>query len=192
MNKLEKIAQILGITLSSNVVEENLSAEGKLADGTVIKTEADGFVVGAAVMVVLEDGSEVPAAAGEHILENGDIIVVDEAGVIMEVKTPEGTVEGPEGAQEEEMSNDNPEGDESSDEPVAFTLSEEDYNSLVERIAKLEEVLLGAVEALSKTNSELNEKVEKLSAEPAAQPIKTRKPVVEENALAGIKLPKRK
>jgi hypothetical protein len=51
---------------------------------------------------------------------------------------------------------------------------------------------LASVEALSKTNKELNEKVEALSAQPAAQPIKTRKPVVEENALAAIKLPKRK
>jgi nucleoside-triphosphatase THEP1 len=180
MNKLQKIAEILGLTLSSNEVVETLSAEGKLADGTVIKTEADGFVVGATVMVVLEDGSEVPAAAGEHILEDGNIIVVDEAGVIMEVKTPEGKVEGPEAPVEEEMADE-----------ATFTLSEEDYNALVERIAKLEEVLLGAVEALNNTNKELVEKVETLSAAPGAAPVKTRKPIKEENALAGLKLPKR-
>jgi hypothetical protein len=63
---------------------------------------------------------------------------------------------------------------------------------MMKRIEKLEEVLLGAVESLSNTNKDLNEKVEALSAQPAAQPIKTRKPVVEENALATIKLPKRK
>jgi|LauGreDrversion4_2_1035121.scaffolds.fasta_scaffold110886_4 nucleoside-triphosphatase THEP1 len=182
--KLQKIAAILGITLSNDVVEENLSAEAKLMDGTVVKTEADGFIVGATVMVVLEDGAEVPAAAGEHVLEDGTIIVVDEAGVIMEVKP-----KAEEPAEEEELSDDK---EEENDEPVAFALSEEDYNALVERIAKLEEVLLGAVEALSNTNKELNEKVEALSAQPAAQPIKTRKPVVEENALAAIKLPKRK
>jgi hypothetical protein len=183
MNKLQKIAEILGLTLSSNVVveDEKLSAEGKLADGTVIKTEADGFVVGATVMVVLEDGSEVPASAGEHILENGDIIIVDEAGVIMEVKTAEGKVEGPEApVAPEEMADE-----------AKFNLSEEDYNALIERIAALEEVLLGAVEALSNTNKELVEKVETLSAAPGAAPVKTRKPVKEENALVGLKLPKR-
>jgi type II secretory pathway component PulC len=182
MNKLQKIAEILGLTLSSNVVEENLSADGKLADGTVIKTEADGFVVGATVMVVLEDGSEVPAAAGEHILEDGNIIVVDEAGVIMEVK-PKAEEPAEEEAPAAEELND--------DAPVAFSLSEEDYNALIERIAKLEEVLLGAVEALSNTNKELVEKVETLSAAPGAAPVKTRKPVKEENALVGLKLPKR-
>lgn len=188
MNKLEKIASILGITLSSNVVEENLAAESKLMDGTRIFTEADAFIVGSAVQIETEEGM-IPAPAGEHQMEDGNIIVVDEAGVIVEIKTPEAEEE----EEQEELSDDKPEDEEEgSDEPAAFALSEEDYNSLVERIAKLEEVLLGAVEALNNTNKELNEKVEKLSAEPAAQPIKTRKPVVEENALATIKLPKRK
>ena len=55
--KLTKIASILGITLSSSeVVDENLSIEAKLMDGTMIYTEADGFSVGATVMVVAEDG----------------------------------------------------------------------------------------------------------------------------------------
>lgn len=185
-NKLEKIAQILGITLSSNVVEETLAAESKLMDGTRIFTEADAFVVGSAVQIETEEGM-IPAPAGEHTMEDGNIIYVDEAGVIVEIKSPEAEEE-----EQEELADDKPEDEEEgSDEPAAFSLSEEDYNSLVERIAKLEDVLLGAVEALNKTNSELNEKVEKLSAEPAGSPIKTRKPLKEENALAGLKLPKR-
>jgi hypothetical protein len=182
--KLQKIAAILGITLSNDVVE-TLAAESKLMDGTRIFTEADAFIVGSAVQIETEEGM-IPAPAGEHQMEDGNIIVVDEAGVIVEIKVPES-----EEVEDEELS-DEPGEEEEGDEPVAFTLSEEDYNALVERIAKLEEVLLGAVEALSNTNKELTEKVEALSAQPAAQPIKTRKPVVEENALAALKLPKRK
>jgi hypothetical protein len=182
--KLQKIAAILGITLSNDVVEETLAAESKLMDGTRIFTEADAFIVGSAVQIETEEGM-IPAPAGEHQMEDGNIIVVDEAGVIVEIKVPKAE----EPAEEEELSDDK---EEENDEPVAFALSEEDYNALVERINKLEEVLLGAVEALSNTNKELNEKVEALSAQPAAQPIKTRKPVVEENALAALKLPKRK
>lgn len=178
MNKLQKIAEILGLTLSSNVVEENLAAEGKLMDGTRIFTEADGFVVGAVVQVETAEGM-VLAPAGEHTLEDGNIIEVDENGVILEIKAPE-PAEEPAPVAAEEMNDEKP-----------FALSEQDFNALVERIAKLEEVLLGAVESLSKTNKELIEKVETLSAEPAAQPVRTRRPVVEENALAGLKLPKR-
>jgi hypothetical protein len=183
--KLQKIAAILGITLSNDVVE-TLAAESKLMDGTRIFTEADAFIVGSAVQIETEEGM-IPAPAGEHQMEDGNIIVVDEAGVIVEIKVPE-----TEEVEDEELSDEPGEEEEESDEPVAFALSEEDYNALVERINKLEEVLLGAVEALSNTNKELNEKVEALNAAPAAQPIKTRKPVVEENALAALKLPKRK
>jgi len=186
MNKLEKIAQILGITLSSNVVEETLAAEAKLIDGTVIKTEGDAFVVGAAVIIVAADGTEAPAMAGEYELEDNSYIVCDDMGVITEVKPAEAAVEPVD-------PNVDPAAEElNEDEPVAFTLSEEDYNALIERVSKLEEVLLGAVEALNNTNKELVEKVETLSAQPAAQPIKTKRPVTEENALAALKLPKRK
>ena len=187
MNKLQKIAEILGLTLSSNEVVETLAAEAKLIDGTVIKTEADGFVVGAAVIVVAADGTEAPAMAGEYELEDNSYIVVDDMGVITEVKPAEAAVEPVDPNAAPEVA-----AEEMSDDEVKFNLSEEDYNTLLERISKLEEVLLGAVESLSKTNKELNEKVEKLSAQPAAEPVKTRKPVVEENALASLKLPRKK
>jgi hypothetical protein len=183
--KLQKIASILGITLSSNVVEETLAAESKLMDGTRIFTEADAFVVGSAVQIETEEGM-MPAPAGEHQMEDGNIIVVDEAGVIVEIKTPEAEeVEEQEELAEEEV-------EEEVIEEEKFAFGKKDYDEMMERIQKLEEVLLASVEALSNTNKELNEKVEALSAQPAAQPIKTRKPVVEENALAAIKLPKRK
>jgi hypothetical protein len=182
--KLQKIAAILGITLSNDVVE-TLAAESKLMDGTRIFTEADAFIVGSAVQIETEEGM-IPAPAGEHQMEDGNIIVVDEAGVIVEIKVPETEeVEDEELAEEEVV-------EEEEIEEEKFAFGKKDYDEMMERIQKLEEVLLGAVEALNKTNKELNEKVEALNATPAAQPIKTRKPVVEENALAALKLPKRK
>ena len=93
-SKLERIASILGITLSSNVVEETLAAESKLMDGTRIFTDADAFVVGSAVQVETAEGM-VPAPQGEHQMEDGNIIVVDEAGVILEIKAPEVEEEEP-------------------------------------------------------------------------------------------------
>lgn len=180
MNKLQKIAEILGLTLSSsNEVVETLAAESKLMDGTRIFTEADAFVVGSAVQIETEEGM-MPAPMGEHTMEDGNIIVVDEAGVIVEIKMPEAEDENPVPPVEEDLADE-----------ATFSLKEEDYNALIERIAKLEEVLLGAVEALNATNKELVEKVETLSAAPGAAPVKTRKPIKEENALAGLKLPKR-
>jgi hypothetical protein len=182
MNKLQKIAQILGLTLSSEEVVETLAAEGKLMDGTRIFTDADAFVVGSAVQIETEEGM-MPAPMGEHTLEDGNIIVVDEAGVITEIKTPEAEEEEPveeDLAEEEEVV-----------EEETFSFGKKDYDEMMVRIQKLEEVLLASVEALSKTNKELVEKVETLSAAPGAAPVKTRKPIKEENALAGLKLPKR-
>jgi hypothetical protein len=179
-SKLERIAAILGLTLNATVVEETLSAEMMTKDGAKLYTEAEGFVVGSAVMVVAEDGSMVPAMAGEVEVEDGSIFVMDEAGIILEIKAPEAPEEVAPEVAAEEMADE-----------TSFALSEEDYNALIERIAKLEEVLLGAVEALNATNKELVEKVETLSAAPGAAPVKTRKPIKEENALAGLKLPKR-
>ena len=60
-------------------------SEGLLADGTT-KVMAESFEVGQAVFVVAEDGSQVPAPAGEHTLQSGATIVVDDAGMITEVK----------------------------------------------------------------------------------------------------------
>ena len=185
MNKLEKIAQILGLSLS----KVELSAEAKLQDGTIIKTEGDAFVVGAVVTVPDENGVYGAPEPGTLTMEDGSEIVVDAAGTITEVKPAEaatGNEPGTPQGMTEEL-NDEPA------EPAAepFALSEEVYNELLERITKLEEVLLASVEKLSETNKDLNEKVEKLSASPAAEPIKKRIPVVEENALAGLKLPKK-
>lgn len=71
----------------SEETEVKLSEE-LLADGTT-KVMAESFEVGQAVFVIAEDGSQVPAPAGEHTLQSGATIVVDEAGIITEVKEVE-------------------------------------------------------------------------------------------------------
>lgn len=192
-DKLSKIAQILGLAMSSNSEVIELSTEAKLQDGTMIYTEADAFVVGAVVEVVAEDGSKSLAPVGEHILEDGSAVVVDEAGIILEVK-PAMEDEASDEAEvivEEEMSEEVSEEEVIENEVKEFMVSEEEYSALLDRVAQLEEVLLGAVEALNSSNKTLTETVEKLSAQPAAEPIKRKIPVKENNALAGLKLGKK-
>lgn len=61
--------------------------DAKVGD-LIIRVEGDDFTVGATVLIVTEDGV-IPASpdlAGEHTLEDGRVIVLDEAGVIVEVK----------------------------------------------------------------------------------------------------------
>lgn len=190
MNKIERIAQILGITLSSNETEVKL-AEATLENGTVIYTESEVFEVGSVVTVAGEDDVMVPVGAGEHVINDGTIIVTDEAGVITEVKVTE---EPAEEQEEEELSDEGKEGEE---EKVYAEVSPEEKTAIVAevmqilepRIAALEEALLKSVEALNSTNKKLTEQVETLSAQPAAEALKPKYkvPTQEENALAAYK-----
>ena len=59
----------------------------KLKDGTIIRIKGNDIVPGNEVYIVSEDG-EIKLLAGEYTLENDIIIVVDDNGVITEVKEP--------------------------------------------------------------------------------------------------------
>jgi hypothetical protein len=65
------------------------------------KVKIDKLEVGGKVMIVDEMGNEQIAPAGEHELADGIMIVLDEAGMILEVKVPE--VEQPEVEVEEDL-----------------------------------------------------------------------------------------
>jgi len=67
-------------------------AEYVLASG--VKVLVDKLEVGGKVTLLDENGNEAPAPAGEHTLADGSVIVLDETGTILEIKTPE--VEAPE------------------------------------------------------------------------------------------------
>ena len=69
-------------------------AEYVLASG--VKVMVDKLEVGGKVTLLDEAGNEVPAPAGEHILADGSVIVLDETGTILEIKVPEVEVEAPE------------------------------------------------------------------------------------------------
>ncbi len=65
-------------------------AEYTLDNGTRISVEGD-LAVGSPVYVVMEDGALEQAPAGEHTLEDGTTIFVDEEGLINEVRSAETT-----------------------------------------------------------------------------------------------------
>ena len=77
----------IGLKLSEEQAIEFM-AEGKLADGTIVKTPSASFEVGAEVYVVGENGDAL-APAGEHTLEDGTVIVVGDDGKIAEIKEVE-------------------------------------------------------------------------------------------------------
>lgn len=66
--------------------DEQKFVDTLLADGqTAVKIEPE-LASGATVSIIDADGNATPAPAGEHALADGTVIIVDESGVITEVK----------------------------------------------------------------------------------------------------------
>jgi len=61
-----------------------------LVDGT--KVEAEVFEAGANVFLIGGDGEQIAAPVGEHKLEDGRILVIEEEGIIKELKAEEPTI----------------------------------------------------------------------------------------------------
>jgi hypothetical protein len=79
-------AKSVGIALAEEV---KLEVEGKLMDGTSVFTSAETFAVGSDVYTKDEAGNNVPAMAGEYVMEDGTTIVVGEDGMVAEIKQQE-------------------------------------------------------------------------------------------------------
>jgi len=167
---LDRIMVKLGINEPVAVELEQVKTE----DGQAI-FEADTFAVGEAVFIVTEDG-KIPAPAGEFALEDGNIVEVDENGVIVEIAKKEAEVAEEEVVEEVEAQNDimkeeikEEMGMKPKKTVKSKTEMEESYFSA--QIKELEakfEARLSALEAekvaLSAVNAELEER---LSSEPA-------------------------
>jgi hypothetical protein len=129
----------------------------KLENGTVL--EADKFEAGNEIFIVTED-ERVALPVGEYVLENGEVVVIEEEGVIKELKSSE-SEEAPEvevEAEEEEVS-------------YATKKELEEVKSIIEEIKAM---------LKPKKEEELSEVVNKLPSEvlqelskPAVEPINT-------------------
>jgi hypothetical protein len=135
------------------VLEETVPeamAEATLADGTKItndQPENVGFEVGQVVYVITENGKEL-APTGDHILESGEVVTLDENSVITGIKKP--------------------------DEPGEGSLVE-NKKATMEEIVDEMMTALGMIskkmEEMKKEQEEMKSKFNKFSAEPASTKI---------------------
>lgn len=143
-------------------------ANMKLADGTML--EAEAFEAGENVFLVDEEGEKVAAPVGEHALEDGRVMVIEEEGVIAEIRVAE------EAPAEEEVAE-----VEQAAEEMAYVTKEE-FESAVAEIKEMiagmmpqEEMSEEAPEEAVEMNAETEEVVEvEMSAEdeaPAAKKV---------------------
>ena len=96
-NLTEAPESVEGIVIKKN---KEAFAEIKTADGSVTLMYEGELGVGTVLSIHDAEGNVIPAPAGEHLLENGERVVLDENGAVTEFLTP---TEAPAETMEEEM-----------------------------------------------------------------------------------------
>lgn len=153
----------------------------KLENGTVL--EAEKFEAGNEIFIVTED-EKVALPVGDYILEDGTALVIEEEGIIKEVKS--------EGEAEEEVAEEEVEAKEEEKEEMGYATKEElaEVKSMIEEIKAMlepkeepkEEMSEESKEELSEevkeelssdVVNEIPEEVKQELSEPAAEPINT-------------------
>lgn len=112
------------------VAEPVIMGEAKLVDGTIVKYDTPELVIGSMITVVTPDG-EFPAPAGEHTLENGTVVTVDETGKVIEIATKE--EETPEVVVEAAA-------------PVAMAVTPEEKQAIIDEVMAIFEPRIKALE----------------------------------------------
>ena len=153
----------------------------KLENGTVL--EADKFEGGNEIFIVTED-EKVALPIGEYVLEDGQTLVIEEEGIIKEMKS-----EGEEAKEEEVEAEIEVEAEEEEKEEMGYATKEElaEVKSMIDEIKAMlepkeemseepkeevkEEVELS--EVAQEVVNEIPEEVKQELSEPAAEPINT-------------------
>jgi hypothetical protein len=150
---LNKIKTFLGeeaIEQETQLTEEALElAQLKLENGTVL--EAEAFESGNEIFILTED-EKVAVPKGEYLMEDGNMLVVEEEGVIKEIKAQE---------EEEEVV-------EEEEEVEAKYVSKEEFESAVEEIKGMIKELKEHKEEMAQVEEQVKEE---LSETPAVEPI---------------------
>jgi len=122
-------------------------AQAKLDNGTVL--EAEAFEAGNEIFIVTED-ERVAVPVGEYLMEDGQMLVVSEEGIIGEIKAQEA---------EEEV--------EAEEEEMAY-VSKEEFESAVEEIKGMINELKEVKEEMAQVEEQVKQE---LSETPAVEPI---------------------
>ena len=157
---LKEIKSLLGIELSAEeVITEKVElAQMTLENGTIL--EAEEFAPEMEVFIVTEE-DKIALPMGEYALEDGRILIVEEEGIIKEIKSAE--------AEEEESPEVEVEAAEEEEKEEMGYVKKEEFAAAIDEI----KAMIDEVKAGMKEKAEMEEQVrEELSATPASAPLK--------------------
>ena len=151
LNKIKTI--IGGIELTEEVKEIQL-AEMKLQNGTVV--EAEEFKEGEAIFIKSDD-ERIAMPVGEYVLEDGKLLVVEEEGIIADMRDVSDDVPAKEEASEEEVK------EEMAEEELDEEAAVYDWEGMEKRIKNLEDAIADLkadkVEASEETKEDIKEDI---------------------------------
>ena len=83
---ISKIKDLLGLEFADTKTEKFYTSS--LADGTSItnNTDSEKLELGDTLYVILDDGNLVPAPVGEHTLQSGEVVRLDEESKVVEIR----------------------------------------------------------------------------------------------------------
>jgi len=176
---LNKVKELVGVELKNDIQEEIKLAQATLENGTVI--ESDDFAVGSEVFIVTED-EKVALPGGSYTLEDGEILVVEQEGVIASI-----------GAAEEAPAEEEAKEEELEEEEMSYATKEElaEVKSMIEEIKAMIEDKKEMSEDVEEESdkeelSEVEEKVEleKVIHNPEGEPQREMKLYGQKRALS--------
>jgi hypothetical protein len=141
--------------------------EMKLENGTVV--EAESFEKGKEIFIKTDD-ERVAMPVGEYLLEDGRLVVVEEEGIIGDVREVSDEVPAKENEEGEEITSDL----EEEKEEMAYATKEELSSAVEEMKSMIEEIkaMVSPKEEMSDDDEELSANIKEELSAPAAEPIK--------------------
>lgn len=149
--------------------------EMKLENGTVV--EAESFEKGKEIFIKTDD-EKVAMPVGEYLLEDGRLVVVEEEGIIADVREVSDEVPAKENEEGEEITSDLAEEKEEElaeeKEEMAYATKEELSSAVEEMKSMIEEIkaMVSPKEEMSDDDEELSANIKEELSAPAAEPIK--------------------
>ena len=165
MDLKERILVALGLQKD----EVSLAVQEQLEDGSIVVSNSESLEVGADISVLTEDGTQEPLQPGDYTLESGVMIVVEEAGIIAEIKEVEEEEVEEEMPTEEEVEEEVEEVEASSDDEVSEEVVETTQPKKIKEIKEYEfskeEIITEITNVVSELLSEAQKDVESIRAE---------------------------
>jgi len=142
--------------------------EMKLENGTVVM--ADSFEKGKEIFIKTDD-EKVAMPVGEYLLEDGRLVVVEEEGIIGDVREVSDEVPAKENEEGEEITSDL---EEEKKEEMGYATKEELSSAVDEMKSMIEEIkaMVSPKEEMSDDDVELSKNIKEELSAPASAPIK--------------------